>query len=232
MTLEKDYTNEFKFSLHQENVLICEKVFDANQFNPFTRNSIDIRGILPRAIRTLQKTLSKKSYRTQLSDDFDLYQFHQKMINLYPQVKRNEMRYVPQPIVQQIEDKTIKGVECKIGLYINEKPIVERMFYVDGFNPVARWSIDIVDIVNNIAEDIFELIKAKDIKNMWDDYDLINVMGLSITQIRELSSYKREELLILKDYSFAEREALSKKLKELSYEERNEYIRSLKRANS
>ena len=38
-------------------------------------------------------------------------------------------------------------------------------------------------------------IKKIDIKNMWDDYDLINCMGLSIGQIRELPHYKREDLL-------------------------------------
>jgi hypothetical protein len=56
---EKEYSNEFRFSLHQENVLLCEKVFNADQFNPFTRYSIDIRDILPRGITKLQKVLSK-----------------------------------------------------------------------------------------------------------------------------------------------------------------------------
>jgi hypothetical protein len=192
---EKEYNNEFKFSLHQGNVLLCENVFDADQFNPFTRYSIDIREILPRAITKLQKTLSKRSYETQISDDFDLYQYHQKMINLYPQEYRSDMRYNPQSVVQQIEEKTIRGVECKIGFYINDKPIVERIFYVDGFNPVARWSVDVVDVVREITNTIFNQIKRNDIKNMWDDYDLINIRGLSINQIRELSPAKRDDLL-------------------------------------
>lgn len=236
MNNEKDYSKEFKFTLHQGNVLICEKIFDADLFNPFTRNFIDIRGILPRAITRLQKTLSKKSYNTKITDDFDLYQYYQKMVNTYSQGKRYDMRYNPQPVVQQIaqdqEYKTIKGVECKIGFYINEKPIVERVFYVDGFNPVVRWSTDIVDVMNEIGDNIFNAIKMKDVDNMWDDYDLINVMGLSITQIRELQPYKREELLVLKNFSYAEREKVSKVLKELSYNDRCEYIKALKKANS
>ena len=54
---EKEYNNVFRFSLYQENVLLCEKMFDANQFNPFTRYSIDIRDILPKAITKLQKKI-------------------------------------------------------------------------------------------------------------------------------------------------------------------------------
>ena len=91
--------------------------------------------------------------------------------------------------------KVIKGVECKIGLYINDNPIVERIFFVDGFNPIAKFSTDVVEEVVDTADRIFEHIKKSDIQNMWDDYDLINVRGLSINQIRELSHGKRAHLL-------------------------------------
>lgn len=195
MTTEREFSNEFKFALYQGDVLFCEKIFNADQFNPFTRYSIDIREILPRAITKLQKTLSKRSYQTQLTDDFDLFQYHHKIINQYPQQYRPDMKYNPEPIIQQIENKTIKGVECKIGLYINDKPIVERQFYVDGFNSVSRWSLDIIYVIDEIVEAIFQKIKKSDIKNMWDDYDLINVKGLTINQIRELSYYTREDML-------------------------------------
>lgn len=202
-------TNMFRFSLYQEKVLLCEKAFDADQFNPFTRYSIDIRSILPRAIVTLQKTLSKRTYETSIEVGFnsipkelgisyagyDLYGYNQNMINKYPKEYRSNMEYHPEVIVQQIEEKTIRGVECKIGLYINDKTIVERMFYVDGFNPVARWSPELTDAVIEITDSIFKQIKRSDIKNMWDDYDLINLRGMSISQIRELSPAKRDEIL-------------------------------------
>ncbi len=203
---EKDHSNMFRFSLTQQDVLLCEKVFDADQFNPFTRYSIDIRDILPRAITRLQKTLSRRSYTTTNSVginsepncvgvEYDYYAYNQAMISKYPKEYREGMRYNPQPIVQQIEEKTIRGVECKIGFYINNKPIVERTFYVDGFNPVARWSTELVDEVCDITNTIRVKILHTDVKNMWDDYDLINYKGLSITQIRELSPAKREEML-------------------------------------
>ena len=209
---EKEHSNVFRFSLTQGDVQLCEAMFDADKFNPFTRYSIDVRDILPRAITRLQKTLSRRSYdviaevgrvnqTVDISDEevemleYDLYGYHQKMINTYPKEWRNGMRYSPNAIVQQIEHKTIRGVPCKIGLYINENPIVEREFYVDGFNPVARQSLDIMYVVTDIAETIEAKIKKNDIRNMWDDYDLINYRGLSINQIRELHPAKRAEML-------------------------------------
>jgi len=204
---EKENNNVFKFSLYQGNVLLCEKIFDADQFNPFTRYSIDIRDILPRAITKLQKTLSKRTYDTVfdvgMDKSYDLHSSHLNILDSFPQDIRNDLQYNPKSIVQQVEDKTsssvelktIRGVECKIGLYINGNPIVERLFYVDGFNPISRWSVDVTHSVVDIADLIYDKIKKIDVKNMWDDYDLINYRGLSINQIRELSPQKREEML-------------------------------------
>ena len=59
---EKESSNVFRFSLHQGEVLLCESMFDADKFNPFTRYSIDVRDILPRSITRIQKTLSRRSY--------------------------------------------------------------------------------------------------------------------------------------------------------------------------
>ena len=200
----KENSNVFRFSLHQGETLLCEKIFDADQFNPFTRYSIDVRDILPRAITRIQKTLSRRGYDVMLetgkNDDgemqtYDLFGYRQDMINTYPREWRNDMRYNPQAVVQKIEEKTIRGVPCKIGLYINENPIVERDFYVDGFNSVALVSLDIVNVVTNIAESMESKIKRNDVRNMWDDYDLINYRGLTINQIRELHPAKRAEMV-------------------------------------
>jgi hypothetical protein len=192
---EKEYNNVFKFSLYQEDILLGEKMLDADLFNPITRYSIDIRNILPRIITRLQKVLSKRNYNTSLTSDFDLFLYNKKMISAYPQKYRHEMKYLPQSVTHHIEDKVIKGVECKLGFYINDKPIVERVFFVDGYNPIARLSLDLIDEIVDCTDTIFDEIKLSDIKNMWDDYDLINMRGLSISQIRELTPQKRSELL-------------------------------------
>lgn len=196
---EKIHTNQFRFNLYQENVLLCEKIFSADVYNPFTRYSIDIRDLLPHTIVQLQRILSKKNYDTFIDlgngVELGLYDYVRKIINSYPDKYKKGMEYNPKSIKQHIEDKIIKGVECKIGLYINENPIVERIFYVDGFNPVARYSYELTDLFIEIVDDIKNNIKKVDKKNMWDDYDLINKRGLNINQIREMHPNKREYLL-------------------------------------
>ena len=188
--------NLFRLALYQENVLLCEKIFDANLISPFTRYSVDIREFLPKIINMLQKVLSKKKYNTKINEgDYDLYEYAQNIIKLYPEKIRNHLEYNPEPKVQHIENRVIKGVECKLGLYINDNPIVERIFYVDGFNPVARWSVDLLKTFVDIADTIFNYIIKTDIKNIWDDYDLINIKGLNIVQIRELPLARRIDLL-------------------------------------
>ncbi|MFW6247073.1 MAG: hypothetical protein ACOC22_02780 [bacterium] len=196
----KVFNNNFRFNLYQEDVLLYERCFDADQYNPFTRYSIDIRGLLPKAITTMQKVLSKKNYCTSFEpekdgESFDFYQYNQKLIKSYPHYQRGEMYYNPKSVTQHIGEMTIKGVYCKMGFYINDKTIVEREFYVDGFNPVSRWSVDLVQTCEYISNLILEKIKESDVNNMWDDYDLINKYNFSINYVRELSDYKRKELL-------------------------------------
>lgn len=203
-----EHSNNFRFLLKQGDTLLCEMFFDADMFSPHTRYSINIRSILPRAITKLQKVLSRKNYDTVLelgrvdTNDadsdmliIDNLEYVQGLISSYPDYQRFKMRYLPQPVCREIEDKTIKGVECKIGLYINNNPIVERDFYVDGFNPNARYSLDVVDATVEIGNSIFSIIRGNDITNIWDDFDIINAFGFTINQIRELSTTERHRML-------------------------------------
>lgn len=199
METNQNSENIFKLSLYQGNILYCEKCFSADVFYPLTRYSVDIRQILPSSITKLQKILSKKTYDYLLkrgNDDFyDLYGYVLDLIESYPQYQRRNMKYNPEVITYQIDNKTIRGVDFKLGFYINDNPIVERVFYVDGFNPTSRWSIDVLETFLSISDDIFNFIKKNDVKNLWNDFYLANKRGLSPNQIKELSLEKRNELL-------------------------------------
>jgi len=205
---DKDQGNVFRFILKQNDVLICEKAFDADMYTPFTRYSINVRNILPATISKLQKALSRRNYNTDIevgrvdaTDDnsaelvYDLLGEYYSAIEGYPDCIKEELKYDPQPILQEFEGRTIRGVQFKLGLYLNNHPIVEREFYVDGFNPLSRYSGDIVDVVLETVRVISEQIRATDIKNIWDDYELIKQTGLSINQIRELLPHERKILI-------------------------------------
>jgi len=158
-----------------------KKIFDGNVFSPYVRYSVDIRDILPKIITRLQKLLSKQQYshiyyvgkdsiNSENLTHYDFLNYNNHIINSFPKKQREELKYQPKPIILHIEDKIIKGVECKIGLYVNDNPIVERLFYVDRFNPDVRWSVDIVECVVDITNQIFEKMKMCDIINMQYSY--------------------------------------------------------------
>ena len=186
--------NLFRLTLYQGNTILAETILDADLFNPLTRYSIDIRSILPSTITNLQKLLSRKLYDVEING-YNLFEYEKKYVKSFPSESRRYIQYNPRSVQFKIDDKLIKGVECKLGLYINDNPIVERLFYVDGFNPVVKNSIDIVDELKNITNKIFKLIKKKDVENMWDDYDMINKLGMSINKIRELSLRDRRRII-------------------------------------
>ncbi len=198
MSTEK-HKNIFKFGLYQGDKIFYEKEFNANDFNPLTRYSIDIRSILPKFMIRFQKILSKKYYNYDFnvgSGNFVyLKEKEDKIVNSVPKRYRGEIIYNPKNVEYKIENRTIKGVECKIGLYINGNHIVERLFYVDNFNPNARFSIELYYEFMNVVYEIYEFIKERDINNIWDDYYLINSGGYSINQIREMTPEYKKRIL-------------------------------------
>jgi hypothetical protein len=178
--------------------VLFENIFTADNFNPAIRYSVNIRDLIPSYISKLQKTLSKRNLNFVINvgdgKSYNLLKEYRKLITEKTSKQENKLSH-PEVITQTISGKTIRGVECKFGLYINDKPIVERIFYVDNYNPAIRFSVDLKECIDDIVEDIISFLIKLDIKHMWDDYDLINTYGLYIQQIRELELNERDELI-------------------------------------
>ncbi len=196
---EKTQTNNFKFILYQGKEVVVEKIFDADVFNPIIRYSVDIREYIPTIIQNLQRVMSRRN----LSYDDYNYNFLEEYNNLidFYHVDDNKLSK-PTYVKYNYGNKTIKGVECKFGLYINNNPIVERKFYVDNYNPASRFSTEIIEIVNEISDEIYNSLKGLDVDHMWNDYTLINTYGLYVNQIRELSKNRRIEMIEKSDDRF------------------------------
>lgn len=189
----RPHENNFKFVLYQGEDVITERIFTADNFNPVVRYSVDIRSMIPSIIQRLQKTLSRKNLNFK-DHNYDFLELYKDQASL-EKPEFNSKLTKPVVVKQNFSGKTIRGVECKFGLYINDNPIVERKFYVDNYNPASRFSLEIVSIVNEVCEEIFDSLKDNDVNHMWGDYVLINTYGLYVNQIRELSNQKRSELL-------------------------------------
>ena len=202
---DKSHENTFKFIIYQNDSTVVERVFSADVYNPVIRYSVDIRDMIPSIIFKLQKTLSRRNLTTLYARGdsnetkgrepiYDLVAEYKNILDGKVDGYQNKLSRPP-IVSQNINGKIISGVECKFGLYINDNPIVERNFYVDDYNPASRFSVDIVEMVNEIVDDIQTNLKNNDINHMWSDYDLINVYGIYINQIRELNKELRNKLL-------------------------------------
>ena len=195
----KSHTNNFKFVLYQGKDVVVEKIFNADVFNPIVRYSVDIREFIPAIIQNLQRVMSRRNLNYK-DNGYDFLEEYKDLTYFY-RVDDNKLSK-PNFIKYNYGNKTIKGVECKFGLYINNNPIVERKFYVDNYNPSSRFSTEITEIVNEIVDDIHLSLKELDVDHMWNDYTLINTYGLYVNQIRELSKNRRNEMIEKADDRF------------------------------
>lgn len=196
MEENKSYENLFKFGIYQGDSTIIERSFSADIFNPVIRYSVDIRSMIPSIIQRIQKTLSRRNvnYKYDVGNgiSYDLLKYYKETSEF---LRNDGILEYPKVQKQNINGKVIKGIECKFGLYINDNPIVERDFYVDGYNPASRLSVDIYELTSDIVDEIFNSLKNSDVTHMWEDYELINTYGIYIHQIRDLSYGKRKNLL-------------------------------------
>jgi hypothetical protein len=210
---EKKHQNLFKFGLYQNGEPVMERIFSADNYNPVVRYSVDIRDRISDIISKLSKTLSRKtlSYTLLNYDNLDWYINHVKS----DLSKRRIPNKLSQPDIVKFKkgSQEFYGAQLRIGLYINNHPIVERDFGVIEYNPSARFSKELLELFNTIVSDIETHLYNVDLKHMWDDYDVINTYGLNIGQIRELSKQKRQDLLRnLKNYDFIKRVRLEYKV--------------------
>lgn len=198
--MNEEKGNVFKFGLYQENDVVSETMFSADVFNPVIRYSVDIRSDVSSIISRLQRVLSTRN--SQLNFKFDFNDISYDNLKTYKDSIHgvdinNYLTKLSKPKTKKktIKGNVISGVEYKFGLYINNNPIVERIFYVNNYNPNSRFSNELASVTNEIVSSIIEQLKKSDVKHMWDDYDLINHYGLYINQIRDLSKNKREKML-------------------------------------
>ena len=192
------HENVFKFGLYQNNDPISETIFTADVFNPVIRYSVDIRDDIFSIILRLQKALSKDKGLTKkisFSDkNYNLLEYYKNQVSNETKPFNNKL-VSKERSKHRVHGKIYSGVQFKFGLYINDNPIVERDFYVEGYNPETRLSEELNNTVREIAEEINQKLKDEDVSHMWDDYDLINTYNLHINDIRDLS-YKRRKLML------------------------------------
>lgn len=204
---EKKQQNNYKFGLFLRNEKIVEQIFSADLYNPVVRYDVNIREMIPTIISSLQKTLQTPSqdltFEEKFSDGDRTITYN--ALSYYIDIcDINNLDYFKLKVPAQQRANPVggraysqrNGTEFKFGLYINANTIVERNFYVDNYNPRARFSQELADEINRIVRSLKKHIKLNDEYHMWDDYKIIKTYMLNIQQVRKLSNEKRVEYLL------------------------------------
>lgn len=196
----------YTFKVLQSDEVIIERSFPASNFNPLTRYSVNIRKIIPSISNRLQSVLSSNTSDLDTNDyGYDLVGEYVKSYECFSKNFSHSKLKKPNDVSVDIDytnasgeaiKKVITGVPFKFGLYIDDnKPIVERDFYVRNYNPRSRFSFDLYHLISEIVDEIYEYLIKKDIKNTWDDFSIINQFGYNIQDIIEMSEQKRSMLI-------------------------------------
>lgn len=170
--------NSFKLTLRQNNELIMTSVFNADCFSPKTLSNIEVRHVLPKLLRSLNKASSNRK----LSFDYSVYNFidhYTKSSSFLPKkdTKLSDLETRTLEIkmksdnTENSEDevKVVHGVELMLGFYINDKTISERTNYVDRYNNQFRFSNELYEVMKNIEETLVKEIKKADIINIYNE---------------------------------------------------------------
>lgn len=182
---DKKHENYFKFGIYTNSDTIIERIFSADQWNPVVRYAVDIRELIPSVINRIKKTLSNSNL-TYYDHNYNLLDHYEDNSKFLTKGEPNKLGW---------GNNKSKSEEIKFGLYINNNPIVERSFTVDRYKSSSRFSIEIVELINDIVIDIESHMRDKDISHMWDDFFLINHYNLNIQQVRDLNDTTRKAYL-------------------------------------
>lgn len=191
----------FKFGVYQGDNILCEVSDSAEKFNPAIRNSVKIRGDIFQIINKLSKVLSQQKYNTVygLGKDNKSLNFKKLAgieIEKYPKFIKDDIYFGLKPKVKANPYNEYNvGVECKFVLYINNYTIVERDFYVEGYNSDVKYSTDIIDVCEDILGGILDKLRKEDINFAWENKDINDRFGLNYMQIFELSQEQRSSYI-------------------------------------
>lgn len=191
----------FKFGVYQGDNVLCEICDSAEKFNPAIRNSVKIRSEIFQIINKLSRVLSQDKYNTVYGLGKDSKPLNFKKIasieiEKYPKFIKDDILFGLKPKVKiNPYNEYNSGVECKFVLYINNNTIVERDFYVEGYNQDVKYSTDIIDVCQDILDTILDKLRKEDINFAWENKDINEKFGLNYMQIFELSQEQRSSYI-------------------------------------
>ncbi len=181
MSFDNKYEKDLTFTLSQGENIICERVVDDLYLK--VNGRIKIRNVLPTVTRELLVALSAREYDTTYSVGkkvcYDFLEYRNKIIKSYPLRTREIINTRPEAFTHTIttldgEVKEWDGVPIKFSIFYKgcTIPVIERVMYVDRYNPISSQTFEIVETFNYCVALIKEEIKSCEMASMWEQFDI------------------------------------------------------------
>jgi hypothetical protein len=171
--MEGKVHNQFKFGLYLNGRTVAERIFDGNVYNQAIRSSVNIKSMTHEIMSGFQSILMRPSPMLNFKHgEVDNREFDFNFD--YPETLNPSFKYI---------------------LKINAHTIIERDFFVRGFNRMSIYSMDIIEEVDYFVEQFQKDIKKKDMVYIWDNVDLMNHYRLPMSEIHRLDRSVRQQML-------------------------------------
>lgn len=185
----------FKFVLYLNNEPVSEVTFPADTYNQYVRYSVNIKDIAGDMIKKFQTILSTTSNKLNFQySDYNL-------LKMYKDSIPDNISFKDSKLYRKSEGSSDEGYytnpdeQFKFILYVNDNHVIERNFFVKKFNPESRFSTDLLDYMLEFSDSLQVYLAKKDIENMYEEFDIKNKFNKSITEIRTLNKFDRDNLL-------------------------------------
>lgn len=192
----------FRFVLMLNDETLLDRCFDGSIYNHDPKFPINIKKQAQGFIYGFQKHLS----RTNVTTRGNGYDFVGDYLKRSKDLKDNNFNNVKlkkrgdgEWIVDKVDsDKKYyenTNENFRFILFLNDKHIIERNFYVMNYNPYTRFSTELNSYFNDVVLDIQSYLKYRDSSVMWDDYTLETKFNLKVEKIKSLTLEERYNFL-------------------------------------
>ena len=186
----------FKFVLYLNDEPVSEIAFPADAYNQYVRYSVNIKDIAGEMIKKFQTILSTTSNKLNFEYcGYNLLKMYKDSIPVNISFKDTKLYRKSEGSSADKGYYTNPDEQFKFILYVNDNHVIERNFFIKKFNPESRFSVDLLDYMLEISDSLQIYLAKKDVENMYEEFDIKKVFNKSITEIRTLNKFDRDNLL-------------------------------------
>jgi len=140
---------KFEFILTLENNIVIQRFFNVNDYNPASKNSLDLYGIVTEICDDIARDLKRKTLG-----------FMESNMDFISDTQREEER------------ANFKEEHFLLQIKLGEKVFISRVFPAHIYHPKARYAVDIRPNVRQILSDLSDVLSSTELNKNYLQYEL------------------------------------------------------------